>query len=279
MNTEQEAKPVLKINYRFLLAVFTIILISAAVTTVIFIKNNKTLNKKIAETAESKRPANLELIIIADQTCKDCFDLNPILSQIANENVKINSNQVINSTSTEGKQLIEKFSIKKLPTFLVKGEMTKNTALTKFFSQAGDTADKTFVFRQVGGPYTDVTTGKVKGRVNLVLITDVTCTECYDVTQHETILKQFGMTAPATVVETKSPAGRTFISRYGIKLVPTFILKGEINEYPDFTKVWPEVGMVAYDGAYVFTKGVPFMGTYKDLSTNKVITPAPEPAK
>ncbi len=265
----------MKINHRFLLAVFAVMFVSAATTIFLFAKANGIINKKMADTAAANRPANLDLVMITDKTCKDCFDTDPIISQIEKENVKVNSHQMIDSASDEGKQLIAKFSIKKLPTFLLKGELTRNSVLVKFFSQTGDTTDGTFVFRQVGGPYIDVATGKVSGRVNLVLLTDITCADCYDVTQHEIILKQFGMQPPSKVLDIKSAEGQALKNRYGIKMIPTFVLTGDVSAYPDFKTVWPQVGIVAYDGAYVFTKGVPSMGVYKDLTTNKVITPAP----
>lgn len=274
----QEIKPALKINYWFLLAVFATILISAAVTIFFSLKTNSLTNQKLAETTEAKRPANLDLVMIADATCPDCFDLNSVLDNLKKENVKINSQKTIDYTSDEGKQLVAKFALTKLPTFLIKGELAKDSVVAKFFSQAGDMTDDTFVFRQVGGPYVDTTTGKVKGRVNLVLLTDITCLECYDVTQHEIILKQFGLQPAAKVLDIKSAAGVALKNKYGIKMVPTFILSGDVNAYPSFKTVWPQVGIIAYDGAYVFTTGVPFMGVYKNLSTNKVITPAPESA-
>jgi len=128
----------------------------------------------------------------------------------------------------------------------------------------------------VGAPYTDTDTGAVKGRIKLSLLTDISCTECYDVTQHELILKEsFGIDTTANVVDTKSSAGQALIRTYKIKLVPTIVLSGETDEYPGLKSVWSQVGVVASDGAYVFTTGVPLMGTYKDLTTNKVVTPAP----
>lgn len=275
----QETKPAIKINRWFLLSVSAVIFLSATTATILFIKTNKTLNKKIVESAETNRPANLDLIMITDKTCVDCFDVTPILGQIEKENVKINSNLTIDSASDEGKQLIKQFSIKKLPTFLLKGELSRNPAVAKFVSQAGDTIDGTFVFRQVGGPYVDVATGKVNGRVSLVLLTDITCAECYDVTQHEVILKQFGMQPTSKVLDIKSATGAALVSSYRIKMVPAFILTGDVSSYTDFKKVWPQVGIIANDGAYVFTKGVPAMGVYKDLAANKVVTPSPEPAQ
>lgn len=282
----QETKPALKINYWFLVAAGIIILSSAATTFMLFTKANVLLSKNLTETAEKNRPALLHLTLITDKSCTDCFNLKPVIDFIKKENVKIDSETSVDSSSDEGKKLITKFGIKKLPTFTVQGEVKKNTNLNQFFSKAGeiatgDIADDTFVFRQVGGPYVDTASGKVKGRINLVLLTDITCTECYDVTQHETILKQFGMEPATKVLDVKSAAGSALASKYGIKLVPTFVLSGDVKEYPSFTapSVWPQVGIVAKDGAYVFTKGVPLMGVYKDLTTNKVIKPAPASTK
>ena len=272
-----ENKSSLKINYWFLMAVAALILLSTAITTLLFTRASGILNKKIAETAAANRPADLEIVILNDKTCPDCFDISPILAQIEGENVKIGSRQIIDMDSEESKKLIEKFAIKKLPTFLISGELTRNSVLVKFFSQAGDITENTFVFRQTGGPFVDITTGKIKGRTNLVLLTDITCTECYDVTQHENILKKFGMQPTSKVVDVKSTEGKSLVNKYGIKMVPTFILTGEINQFPSFKPVWPDVGVIAYDGAYVFTKGVEFMGTYKNLATNKIVVPSSEP--
>jgi len=257
------------------MAVFSLIFLGTAITTFLFAKNNGVLNKKLAETTEASRPANLEMVMINDKTCPDCFDTAAVMDQMEKENIKFVSHQMLDSSSDKAKELIAKFSIKKLPTFLLKGELKKNSTLAKFFAQAGDTIDDTFIFRQVGGPYIDVATGKIKGKVNLTLITDITCIECYDVAQHEAILKQFGITTGGKVVDVKSDLGKALVKAYVIKMVPAFVLTGDVKEYPSLTAVWPQVGFVARDGAYVFTKGVPFMGTYKDLATNKVVTPEP----
>lgn len=264
----------IKINFWFLIIVSAIMVLGALVSTALFVKSNSLINKRLAETTAANRPADLELTILADQKCKDCFDTNSIIAQIKKENVKINSTKTIDISSEEGKQIIGKFAIKRLPTFLITGELTRNSVLNKFFSQAGNVIDNTFVFRQVGGPYVDTAIGKIKGRLNLVLLTDITCTQCYDVAQHEAILRQFGMLPTSKVVDIKSAEGIALKNRYRIKTVPTFVLSGDVISYPNFTAVWPQVGMVAYDGAYVFTKGVPFMGTYKNLSNNQIITPS-----
>lgn len=269
----EENKKMIKINYWFLLGVFGGILIASTVGIIFFLKTNTLANQKIAETTEASRPANLDLIVITDQNCSDCFDLNPLLGQIKQQNINLQSEKSVDKDSAEGKELIQKFAITRLPTFLFSGELNKDEKLNEFFSQAGETIDGAFIFRQVGPPYSLAETGEVKGRVNFTLLTDITCTECYDVTRHEEILQQFGIVVPSTVLDVKSSAGRALVNKYKIKLVPTLVLSGEVGEYPSLKPVWAEVGEIASDGAYIFTTGVPLMGTYKDLSTNKVITP------
>lgn len=249
------------------------ILIGGIVSTAFFLKTNSLANKNITAATETKRPANLEWIAILDESCKDCFDINPVFDYLKKENVNFTSQKNLDKNSEEGKNLIEKYSIKKLPTFILKGELQKNSVLAQFFSKTGDTEENTFVFRQVGAPYSLAATGEVKGQVNFTMITDTSCTECYDVTQHEIILQQFGIASPGTVIDAKSAAGQALIKKYRITLVPTFILSGDMNEYPSLKPVWAQVGVIASDGTYVFTSGTPFMGTYKNLTTNKVISP------
>lgn len=277
MNQDKTNK--LSVNYWFLMAIFALTVIAGLVATLFFIRTNSLANKKIADAAEAKRPANVELVTITDNSCKDCFDINTVLNYIKKENINITAQKTVDKNSEEGKQLIQEFDIAKLPAFTLKGELNKLTNLAEFFAQTGDTANSTFVFRQVGAPYVAADTGTIKGRVSLTLLTDTSCTTCYDVTQHETILKNnFGINTTANVVDAKTAAGQALIKKYNIKLVPTFVLSGEVAEYPSLKQAWEQVGTVAADGTHVFNTGVPLMGTYRDLSTNKTITPVAETA-
>ena len=271
MNSENKAG--LQINYWFLMATAGLMLIAGAVALVFFLRTNFLANKKIAEAAEASRPANLDLIVITDKSCSDCFNVYPLLDQIGSQNVRVGVKREVDRENDEGKELIKKFTITRLPTFLVSGELNKEQKLADFFAQAGETIDGTFVFRQGRPPYMEVASGNIKGRINFDLIVDSSCTSCYDVTRHEDILQQFGITTRGTVIDAKSIAGKKLINKYGIKLLPTFVLSGEVGEYPALKPVWEQVGDIASDGTYIFTKGVPLMGTYKNLSTNKIITP------
>lgn len=270
-------KSTLSINSWFLMAISSLMVVGSVVAIIFFIRTGRVANEKIAASTEAKRPANVELITITDTTCTDCFNINQVLDYIKKENISITAEKTIDKNSDEGKQVIQQFAIKKLPALTIKGELAKLTNLAPFFQQTGDTTNDTFVFRQVGAPYVSTDTDTVKGRISFTLITDVSCTTCYDVTQHEVILKNnFGIDVTANVIDVKSAAGKALIQKYKISLVPTFVLSGEPAEYPSLTEAWADVGTVGTDGAYIFT-GVPLMGTYRDLATNKIITPTTTP--
>ena len=263
----------IQINYWVLLALFGIIFVAATTGIVLNILTNSTVNAKIAEQKEANRPANLEAVIITDAACPDCFDSAKVLGNLEKLNIKVAKKDFLDKATPAAAELIQKYQIKKLPAFILTGEIDKGNDLKAALSQIGVTKNNAFIYEPTGGPYVLAATGEVKGRTSLLLITDITCAACYDVTQHELILGQFGINAASKVVDYKSAEGKNVVAKYGIKLIPTFVLTGDVKEFPKLESIWSEVGTVAWDGALIFRKGVPFMGTYRDLSAGKIIDP------
>ena len=263
----------IQINYWILLVLFGVIFIASTAGIVLNVLSNSLVNKKIAEQTEAKRPANLTAAVITDPNCPDCFDSAKILNDLEKLNIKITKKDFLVKNDPAAVELIQKYQIKKLPAFILSGEIDKNNDLKTVLAKIGATKDNVFIFEPSGGPYVLATTGEIKGRTNLLLITDAACDKCYDVTQHELVLGQFGINAATKVVDYKSGEGKNAVAKYGIKLIPTFVLTGDIKEFPRLQSIWSEVGTVAWDGALIFRKGVPFMGIYKDLVTGKIIDP------
>lgn len=268
-----------QINYWVLLSLFGVIFITATTGIVLNILTNSTVNAKITEQKEADRPANLEAVIITDAACPDCYNSAKVLANLEKLNIEITKKDFLDKTDPAAAELIQKHQIKKLPAFVLTGEIDKGNDLKAALAQIGVTKNGIFVYEPAGGPYALAATGEIKGRTNLLLITDATCAQCYDVTQHELILGQFGITATTKVVDYKSGEGKNAVAKYGIKLIPTFVLTGDVKEFPRLESIWNEVGTVAWDGALIFRKGVPFMGTYRDLSANKIIDPKQAAAK
>lgn len=262
------------INYWVLLALFAVIFVATATGMVFNLLTNSAVNAKVAQQKEEARPANLEMTIIQDSNCKECFDITKVITSLEKLNIKITKKNFIERTNDEGKALIEKYQIKKVPMFILTGEINKGNDLKAALSKTGTTQNDVFIYELKSGPYAVATTGEIKGKTNLLLIADVTCANCYDVTQHEIILSQFGLFPQSKVVDAKSAEGKKAINKYFIKQIPTFVLTGDVNEYPGLKSIWNEVGTIERDGAYVFRQGVPFMGIYKEVVTGKIIDPS-----
>ena len=257
----------------WLLAVFFAAILGGTSLGVLYLaRTNALVKTKIAENKEAARPANIEAIILIDQKCQDCFDVAPILTNFAQANIKITSTRTLNRTDQEAQTLIAKYAIEKLPTIILRGEVQKDADLKAALSQAGNIDGDTFVLRQIGGPYVAAVSGEIKGKTELTLISDSACGKCYDVKIHQVILAGFGLKPKTKAVDIKSPEAKALIKQYKIFLLPTFVLTGEVQEYPALLKVWPQVGVVN-NNAYVFTQGVSTMGVYQDLKTGKIIDP------
>lgn len=224
----------------------------------------------------SNRPARLEIIKIVDQACSECFDLENILSQIRSENVKIKREIVFGRESREAKELISRYKIVRLPTFIVGGEINKYNELAIIWKKFGQVFDNTFVFTRVFPPYIVAETGNIRGRFNLTYLVDLSCSECYDVRRHDLALANLGLKVTSEnskVIEIETSEGQRISQKYNIKHLPTIVLSGDLNEYAPLLLAWPQVGSVESDGAHIFReKGLKIMGTYKVSDTGQLVT-------
>lgn len=251
-----------------------IILIFLFINIIVNAKTNALLNKKIAQAEELARPADIDIIVLKDLSCMDCFDVQPMVQAIKKENVKVNSETTLDIASPGGLDLINKYNIDKAPTFIITGEIEKNISLKNLWPKIGEVQDNTFVFRQAVAPYTEISTGEVRGRAKLIMLVDIDCTDCYDIIQHEIILSQFGFPVQnQEIVDSLSNQGRELINKHKITMLPTIILTGDIDAYPSLKSIWAQVGTIEQDGTYVFRQGTRQMGAYRDLSTGEIVMP------
>jgi len=272
---EEKSQKNFSLNFRLTIGLTAIIFLALLSGVVATSQTNSYLDKKIAEIRESERPADIDIIILQEPSCRDCSNLGPLVDAIKKENVKVNSERVVDASGAEGMELIDKYNIDKVPTLIVSGEIEKDAKLESMWPQMGEVKDGIFILRQVGFPYMLTASGDVRGRVKLIMLTDTSCSECYDVTKHQAILGQFGVpTQDQQVVDSRFSDGQELIVKYKVKLLPTIILTGDLQVYQALNNVWPQVGTIEEDGTYVFREGVKQMGVYKDLATNKIVKPA-----
>ncbi|MBI4427290.1 MAG: hypothetical protein HY569_02310 [Candidatus Magasanikbacteria bacterium] len=252
-----------------------VLILALVVGLVISFKTNAFVGKKVAEAAEAVRPAEFKATLVDALDCTDCFKLDGFLAAVKKENVKFVEQKNVDWKSDEGKALVEKYKIEKIPTVILSGEINKNVKLKNAWPGIGETIDGNFVLRQTGAPYVEVATGKTKGEVEVFFLTDDSCGECYDVMGHKQILGGgFGIpTENIKVLSIASGEGMMMKNKYNIKMMPTFVLKGEVDVYGGLVNIWSKVGTIEKDGAYVFREGVKQMGAYKNMMTGMVVKP------
>lgn len=229
---------------------------------------------------QNKVLGRVKLTIINATSCAKCTDLAATAAQIKAAGVSIYQQSIVEHDSEEGKALIEKYNITKLPAMLLSEDAAYYAVIANAWATVGTVeSDGTHIMKQINPPYYDTATGKTKGLATIILLNDSSCTECYDVSQHTPILKRgFGIvTETEKTVDLASSEGKALVEKYKITAVPTVIMTNA-DAYESLQQPWQSVGTIEEDGAYVFRKFENWPGnTYKELTTGKVVqNPLPQ---
>jgi len=216
----------------------------------------------------------VKMYVLKDPECTKCNDLGVLISQIKGTDVKIAEEKTIASNSDEGKELIKKYNINFVPTLILSKDAASYTIIQRAWGQVGSKeTDGSYVMRVVNPPFINLTTGNLMGLVNVIYLTDKSCTECYDVKQHKVILtspQSFAIKLDKEETTDFGDAkGKELVAKYNITKVPVTILSDEVSVYPS-SQVLKQFFSVEKDGSYVFRK-LEGLGSYKDLTTNQVI--------
>lgn len=241
-------------------------------------KENALLFTKVNPPYTNAETGKIEGMVVLynlkDSSCSKCSDLSPLISQIKAAGVKIFEEKIIAPDSDEGKELTKKYNIDFAPAIILSKDAAVYDVMQQAWLQIGSKEnDGSYVLRSASPPFTNLTTGKLRGIVNIIYLTDKSCTECYDVNQHKEILvnpQSFAVKLEKEETFDISDAqGKELITKYNITQVPTIVLSDEVSAYPS-NQVLKQFFSVEKDGSYVFRR-LDAVGTYKDLTKNEVI--------
>ncbi len=226
------------------------------------------IDKNIANAKEDARAADIKLIKITTPSCVDCFNIDTAVSTLKKQNVSVGDEKAVNSDSKEGKMLIKQFGIKRLPTYVVTGEISKKT-LESFVKNNGEIKSRTFVFNKVTPVFVDATTKKEMGKVTATILIDPTCIQCVDPKLTVEAFKKAGV----KIIEEKeviwdSAEGQALISQYNVTQLPTFLLSEDIDLYDDVKTNWTRIGTVETDKTYVARN---LLLPYRDLKRGQIV--------
>ena len=104
----------------------TVVLGIILIANIVLTYNLKNDMQKSADALKEKsKPAKIELAVVQNSKCNDCFDISTIVSHIKNSNVNITKQSAFEFDSKEGKGIISKYKIEKVPTVVLTGEIDK----------------------------------------------------------------------------------------------------------------------------------------------------------
>jgi protein-disulfide isomerase-like protein with CxxC motif len=212
---------------------------------------------------------------LTDAACPKCFEIEQFGGQLEQVGVTVSSTKEVDINDKEGRELIERYSITRVPTMLLNDDALAYDLITQAWSQVGsEEADGMLVLRNVTPPYRDMATRQVRGLVTITYLSDNTCAECYNASLHKLVLQQsFAMQfKDEKSYDVNGGQGKTLASKYNIKKVPTVLLDREAEAYAALDQAWSQIGTQETDGTFVFRSVELLEGvTYKDLGENKIL--------
>ncbi len=217
----------------------------------------------------------VKLTLISDKDCPQCTDLSTFSAQFKQLGIAITKEDKFDVTDSEGNNLVQKYTIEKVPTLIFSSDAAAYDEFAQGFPQVGTIEkDGTFVMRTIPPPYMNVPQNKIYGLVDLTYLTDNSCTECYNVTLHRQILANpqgFNLKLEnEKYVDISSTEGKEIVKKYNITSVPTVLMSKDAGEYQLLVQTWPRVGSIESDNMFVFRDLTVMRGKYKDLVTNKL---------
>lgn len=257
-----------KLNLTWPKIILFITLLGTVIGALVSTKTLVAVNKNIAAAKEAARPANVKIVKISVPNCQDCFNIDAAVSDFKKQNVKVEDEKNINFDSSEASASIKQFAIKRVPTYIVSGEVTKNN-LEGFIKNNGEIMDSNFVFTKVTPIFIDTENNQEIGKVTATILTDSSCTQCIDPRLTIDSFKKAGVKIIDTQeVVWNSFEGQRIINQYKITKLPTFILSPDIDFYDNVKLSWTKIGTVEQDKTYIARN---LFLPYRDLERSKIL--------
>lgn len=226
-------------------------------------------------TLPAQPQKNIGLIVVNADACPSCNSAAGLADQVrqflnATANITTGGPKTVQSSSDEGKGLIAKYNITRLPALLITGNLSDASFLSQWSPDIGSVeSDGVLVSRSLYPPYYDLAAGKVSGKVSGIAILPSNCTECVDGSQYLASLEgpSFGVVfANKTILNASDSEAQAIIARYNVTKLPTVILDSEITAYPFYQEQILPVG--TYEGGHYVLRDV--HPPYLELPSNSI---------
>lgn len=226
------------------------------------------INKSIESAKESARPAKINLITITTPNCTDCFNVDSAVADFKKQNITVGEEKSIIFDSAEAQSLIKQLDIKRVPTYLATGEITKEN-LIEFLKTNGEIKNNTFVFTRLTPLFIDTQTKKEMGAVSVTILADSSNLYFPDPKLIIDQLKNSGIKiSKQKKLEWDSAEGQRLIKKYTITKIPTFLFSEDADAYDALKSVWTQIGTIEKDKTYVARD---IFTPYRDIKSGQIM--------
>ena len=223
---------------------------------------SKSIGQKAEAAKENAKPAKIELTIIKNSKCSDCYDISAVSNYVKSLKVEVAKETALEFDSAEGRNLAAKYGIGKFPAAILTGEIDKAAI------EGLEKREDALVFSQPQPPYTESPSGKIVGRTKLIVLKDSSCKDCADLASLITGIKNAGIRiVNEKVIDINSNEGKSLSKKYNIDFAPALMLSEDAGYYQLISEAWPNIGTKESDGSYVMRSATP---PYINLTTGKL---------
>ena len=190
--------------------------------------------------------------------CTECGDPDMFISSLEGPTVGMvfTEKNVYDDNSSEGKALIARYNITKIPSLLLSEDGASAYPIFSQIKMLGTVEDGWYILRDVVPPYLDLADNRtLRGLVSAKYIVNSSCADCFDINLLSDYISQSTglVVAESQTYEADSTDGRALIAEYNITRIPTLIYSPDARYYPYFSEVWlNQTSTIEPDGWFVF---------------------------
>ncbi|MEM4389449.1 MAG: hypothetical protein QXG98_02195 [Candidatus Micrarchaeia archaeon] len=217
---------------------------------------------------------SVTITFITDPACQGCDSAVRVATQLARQadslGIILQRENRVAFDSPEGRALIQKYNIARIPTILLSHEAGSSQQLQNAWRAVGSIEpDGTFVLRNLQPPYRETASGRIVGVVRLIELVAPACQECFPIASVSAAFKNLGIfLASQSSIELGTPAASALIQKYNITKAPTVILEGDVRAYAGIQSALRRVGSIEADGSYVLRAPPP---PFIELESNRTV--------
>ncbi len=192
---------------------------------------------------------------IQSDGCMECVPLSQLKIQFEQMNVKIGSYEVIGSYSDKGKELIEKNNLSFTSSLLISKDIEEYWWVFDPMKDSLIEKEDGYLFKSPLAPYVDIKNNEIKGLVDIILVENKSCEDCFNVSGLKESFLRLGIYFEnEKIIDISSNEGKNLLKKYNITAIPTVILSKEIQDYAPIQGTLEQAGTFESDGKYVFRK-------------------------